>query len=110
MAYGRIYYVTFDAQKDCKIYDYIYHVWAWDAKEAKELAKIAWKKDHKEHQFHLYAHRSKAPNNEFLRVIGWKGNTYSGEDCLEFICTDIRSWRINGINQYGPRAGQHYRA
>jgi hypothetical protein len=24
-------------------------------------------------------------------------------------CTDIRNWRVNGINQYGPRAGQHYR-
>ena len=112
MAYGRIYYVTFEMHKDCKIYNYIFHCWAWDAKEAKDIAKRAWEKNHEAHQFHMYAHRSKAPDSQFLRVRGWNGMIHSGkEECLDkFICLDFRAWRVNGINQYGPRAGQRYNA
>lgn len=109
--YGRIYFVTFEVHKNCTIYDYIFHVWALDAKEAKQLAKQAWEKDHQAHQFHLYAKRSKAPDTKFLRVVGWKGDSYTGDECISsFICTDFRAWRVNGINQYGTNAGQHYRA
>ena len=110
--YGRIYYVTFEVHKDCKVYNYIFHCWAWNATEAKQLAKDAWALSHKSHQFHLYAHRSNAPDDQFLRVIGWNGITYSGKmACIDrFICTDFRTWRVNGINKYGPNAGLHYRA
>jgi len=107
----KIYFVTFEAHRNCTVYSYVYHCWAYDAKEAKETAKAAWSKDHDAHPFHLYAKCSNMPMVKCLKVIGWKGNAYAGEDCIDkFICTDLRKWRVDGINQYGPNAGQHYKA
>ena len=107
----KIYFVTFEAHRNCTIYDYIFHCWAYDAKEAKEIAKEAWAKDHDAHQFHLYAKYSRAPMDKCLKVISWKGNAFTGSECIDkFICTDLRTWRVNGINQYGTKKGLHYRA
>lgn len=92
--YGKIYYVTFEARMKGTAYEYFYHCCAHSADEAKELAKQAWSKDHDAHQFHLYAHRSKAPDVPFLKVTSWKGNTLTGENVIDrFICTDLRSNR-----------------
>ena len=108
-SYGRIYFVTFEIHRDCKIFDYVFHCWAYDAKEAKELAKKAWSEGHKSHQFHLYAKRSKAPDDKFLKVVCWQGTAFSGKDCIDkFLCTDFRTWRVNGINQYGTNKGLPY--
>jgi len=109
--YGKIYFVTFEVHRDCQIFDYIFHCRAWDAKEAKELARDAWIKDHKRHQFHMYAKKSSMPAEEFLNVRSWHGDTFSGEKCMnKFICTDFRTWRVDGINQYGTNKGLPYRA
>ena len=90
-SYGRIYYVTFDVRVGNKVLHYIYHCWAWDAKEAKDLCKIAWSKEHNNRQFYLYAHRTKVCGSDlFLRVMSWNGCKFTGKSCIErFICTEI---------------------
>lgn len=108
-----IYFVTFEIHESCKIKDYVFHCEAKNAKEAKEAAKKFWSSlcGIKGHQFHLYAKKSNIQDVSLLRVRGWNGTEYSSEYCMNHVfCTDIRTWRVNGINQYGVRAGLHYRA
>ena len=108
-----IYFVTFDIQEHCKINDMIYHCEASNAKEAKENAKKFWSSLHgmKGHQFHLYAKKSNIQDVNLLRVRGWDGTEYKGEYVMNHVfCTDFRTWRVNGICQYGPNKGLHYKA
>lgn len=107
-----IYFVTFDIQQACKINEMIYHCDASNAKEAKESAKKYWASLHgiKGHQFHLYAKKSNIQDANLLLVRGWEGTEYHGEYVMNHVfCTSSRSWRINGINQYGTKKGLHYR-
>lgn len=107
-----IYFVTFELHQACKINDMIFHCEAKNAKEAKEIAKKFWSSLHgmKGHQFHLYAHKSAIQDVDLLRVRGWDGTEYKGQYVMNHVfCTDFRTWRVNGINKYGPKAGQHYR-
>lgn len=108
-----IYFVTFEIHQACRINEMIYHCEAKNAKEAKELGRKFWESlvGMKGHPFHLYAKKSSIQNRENLLVRGWDGTEYRGDYVMNHVfCTDFRAWRINGINQYGPRAGQHYRA
>ena len=108
-----IYFVPFDIQQACRINEMIFHCEAKNAQEAKETAKKYWSSLHgiKGHQFHLYAKRSNIQDAKYLRVRGWEGTEYSGEYVMNHVfCTESRAWRVNGINQYGSKAGQHYRA
>jgi hypothetical protein len=107
-----IYIVTFEKHVNCQIHDMVFHCEAKNAKEAVALAKQAWiDQCFKPHQFHLHAVKSRIQDIEKLRVRGWTGKEYSGSYVMNsFFCTDFRTWRVNGINQYGPKAGQHYSA
>lgn len=107
-----IYFVTFEIHQSCRINNMIYHCMASNAKEAKESAKRFWSSLHglKGHQFHMYAKRSDVQDVSLLRVRGWDGTEYKGDYVMNHVfCTDFRTWRINGINQYGTNKGLHYR-
>lgn len=109
-----IYFVTFEIHVACKINEMIFHCEAKNATEAKENAKKFWYslnglKQH--HMFHIYAKKSNIQDVNLLRVRGWEGTEYkAGYVMNHAFCTDFRSWRVNGINKYGTKAGQHYRA
>ena len=108
-----IYIVTFEIHESCKIKDMVFHCEAKNAKEATAIAKSFWSSLNgiKGHQFHLHAVKSRSQDTALLKVHGWDGKEYSGDYCMNHVfCTDFRTWRINGINQYGVKAGQHYRA
>ncbi len=107
-----IYFVTFEIHENCKIKYMIFHCEAKNANEAKEACKKFWSSLHgiKGHQFHMYAKKSRIQDVSFLRVKGWEGTEYSGDYCMNHVfCTDFRTWRVNGINKYGPRAGENFR-
>lgn len=106
-----IYFVTFEKHVNCRIDDMIFHCEAKNAKEAVQIAKEYWQKyDFKPHQFHLYAKKSRIQDPDLLQVHLWNGETRKGAALMNnFYCVDFRTWRVNGINKYGPRAGQHYR-
>lgn len=98
-----IYFVLFEVHKNCQISNYIYHCDAKNAATAKEKAKEAWKTNgNKPHQFHIYGKKSNIQDEKYLRVKTWSGREINGHDVMEnFICTDFRTWRINGKNLYG---------
>jgi hypothetical protein len=108
-----IYFVTFETHIACKINDMIFHCEAKNANEAKEICKKFWHSLHgiKGHQFHLYAKKSNIQDAKYLRVRGWEGTEYTGEYVMNHVfCTDFRTWRVNGINQYGTNKGLYYKA
>ena len=101
-----IYIVTFEIHKDCKIKNYVYHCESSNAKEACEKARCNWAHCRANiklmgHQFHLHAVRSKLQDSALLRVVSWKNVEYKGPECMNaYICTDWRTWRVNGRNIY----------
>lgn len=106
---NKIYIVTFERHINCQIRDMVFHCEAQNAKEAVQIAKDKWFCD--SHQFHIHATKSRIQDPSLLSVHTWNNHNVSGTDCLGyFYCTDFRTWRVNGINQYGTKAGQHYRA
>lgn len=114
----KIYIVTFQRQADCTTYDMVFHCEANNAKEACQIAKDEWPDYCKKwygrnglHLFHLHAVKSRTQDKDLIAIHDWLGMSVKGPELIgSFHCTDYRRWRINGINQYGPRAGQHYRA
>lgn len=111
----RIYYVTFEKRLNCTIYNYIFHCYANNANEAKEICRKAWADLHPQkksfrpekipHQFSMYAHRSGINNPELLKVINWKGQEVKGQSVIgAFIMPDFHAWRVNGRNLYGVSA------
>lgn len=89
-----IYFVTFQTQKNRTITDIIFHCEAKNAKEAVAIAKQAWvDKGRTEHQFHLYAHKSRIQDQTLLNVIDWKSGRHNGVVVMNrFIGTDIHSY------------------
>jgi hypothetical protein len=106
-----IYFVTFDIQKDCQIKEMVFHCDAKNAKEAKVIAKKYWEDRHyKSHQFHMYAKKSGIQNVDYLRVRTWKGTEIRKSAVMDHAyCTNISTWRIDGINQYGTKKGLYYK-
>lgn len=106
-----IYYVTFEKHVCCRIDAMIFHCDAKNAKEAKDICRATWEaRGFKPHQFHLYAHKSRISDPDLLSVRSWDSKVYKGANVMDrFICTETRTWRVNGINKYGPNAGLHYR-
>ena len=106
----RIYIVTFETHKDCKINYYVYHCQAQNAKEACELAKhggfygITECKANVKlwgHMFHVHAVKSRVQDIDKLTVRTWNGNTFTGDQVMNaYIKTDFKVWRINGRNLY----------
>ena len=90
-----IYFVTFHTQKNCVIWDMIFHCRAKNAKDACVIAKQEWTgRGHKEHQFHLYAHKSNIQDDGLLAVRSWKNNEWRGDDVMNrFIATSYRIWK-----------------
>lgn len=86
-----IYYVTFDTQKNKTVTDFMFHCEAKNAKEAVAIAKQSWvDKGRTEHQFHLYAHKSRMWDQTLLHVVDWKGFKHEGDAVMNrFIATDV---------------------
>ena len=92
-----IYIVTFDMHKDCRIYDYIYHCMAPNAKEACKIAREAWHSD--SYQFHIHAVKSRIQNLNMVTVRNEYGREYHGSDAMDkFICTHSVTWRYKASN------------
>ena len=89
-----IYYVIFQMQKNRMITDIVFHCEAKNAKEAVAIAKQSWvDKGRTEHQFHLYAHKSRIQDQTLLGVIDWKGGKHNGVVVMNrFIATDTHSY------------------
>lgn len=85
-----IYYVTFQTQKNRVMTYIMFHCEAKNAKEACAIAKQAWtERGRTEHQFHLYAHKSRIQDQTLLGVIDWKGGRHNGVAVMDrFIATD----------------------
>lgn len=116
-----IYYVTFEKHVDCTVKTVFFHCDAKNATEAKEKCRKAWydlfpsvsplKPKKVPYQFHLYAKRSTIQDISLLRIVNWANKELHGDEVFNhFITVDTRTWRVNGINKYGVKAGQHYRA
>lgn len=89
-----IYFVTFDVRIGGRTNQMIYHCEANNAKEAKETAKKYWAslRGFGEHQYRLYAKRSRIQDISFLRVRGWEGTEYKAEYVMNHVfCTESTS-------------------
>ena len=105
-----IYFVTFEKHVCCRIDQMVFHCEAKNAKEAVKIAKETWENyGFKPHMFHLYGHKSRIQDADLLRVKAWDSKEYSGQYVMNnFFCVDTRTWRVNGINQYGTKKGLPY--
>ena len=102
-----IYIVTFEIHRSCKVQEYVFPCEANNAKEAVEQARKSWMLS--SHQFHIHAVRSRVQDDSLLRVHPLHGDDRIGPDCLNaFSLVGSRTWRVNGINQYGTNAGLPY--
>ena len=115
MSKERIYRVTFEQHTQCQIVEFVFHCWAPNAPEAKRLARVKWDarstayNGRIPHMFHLEAHRADTQIMEDLRVVNDEGRAIYGWNTMwVFIATSTRTWRVNGINKYGPKAGLPY--
>ena len=111
----RIYTVSFERHADCRIDEIILNCWAYNAQDAKRIARETWENRNAAthgripHMFGLEAHRASTQVMEDLRVKDWRGQERTGWDAMwSFIMTGTRTWRVNGINKYGPKAGRPY--
>ena len=111
----KIYYVTFEKHLNCKVSTVFFHCLANNATEAKQIARDAWQEAWSRakkvpYQFHLYAHRSNIQEADKLSLVDVRNRRFTGEDVMNhFHSVDSRTWRIDGINQYGCNAGLNYR-
>ena len=111
----RIYTVSFERHADCRIDEIVFNCWAYDAQDAKRIAREKWEHRNKAnygripHMFGLEAHRAESQVMDDLRVVNDEKRVICGWDAMwTFIMTSSRTWRVNGINKYGPKAGRPY--
>ena len=97
-----IYIVTFEIHRNCQIKNMVFYCKAKNAKEACVIAKGLWQLcGGQGHQFHIHAVKSRIQDQEYLGVRNWKGQEVKGGGLLNrFICTNSRTWRVNGRNLY----------
>lgn len=107
MRKDHLYRVSFERHIDCKIDSLVFHCWAMNATEAKQIARTTWEARHRSSKrvpfmFHLEAHRADSQHVEGLRVTDWLQREFNGMDAMyAFWMIDTRTWRVNGRNLYG---------
>lgn len=74
-----IYCVSFQEQSHNMLYDYAFHCWAKNAKDAKRIANETWEANgNTSHMFHIKAVRSDSQDAENLRVTDYTHHDVTG--------------------------------